>query len=266
MKYIYDEADEEEKQTIGRRKMARNADSPETEITLGTRSILGIFFGLILICGVFFGLGYSVGRGSTARMIAAAPPTDTGAIEQSRLAKPSADETLSAVEPASPQTTALAGSTTPAEAAATDGSAPSSLPAAAPGPVSKPAAAVAELGADASAAAPAPRPAMQTATPAPPPVTRAVMQSATPAPTLQRAAMVQPAPANSYMVQVAAVRAPQAASILVTALQKHGFSAAVHSDPQDQLLHVQIGPFTTRAEANAMRARLMADGYNAVLK
>ena len=25
---------------------------------------LGIFFGLVLICGVFFGFGYSMGRGS----------------------------------------------------------------------------------------------------------------------------------------------------------------------------------------------------------
>src|SRR5271156_5878302 len=35
-----------------------------SEITLSTASLLGIFFGLVLICGVFFGFGYSMGRGA----------------------------------------------------------------------------------------------------------------------------------------------------------------------------------------------------------
>src|ERR1700749_4559338 len=34
------------------------------EITLSTASLLGIFFGLVLVCGVFFGFGYSLGRGT----------------------------------------------------------------------------------------------------------------------------------------------------------------------------------------------------------
>ncbi len=37
-----------------------------SEITLSTASLLGIFFGLVLICGVFFGFGYSMGRGTGA--------------------------------------------------------------------------------------------------------------------------------------------------------------------------------------------------------
>src|SRR5271154_1613851 len=37
----------------------------DTEITLGMKSLLGVFFGLVLICGVFFGFGYSLGRGSS---------------------------------------------------------------------------------------------------------------------------------------------------------------------------------------------------------
>src|ERR1700735_1938513 len=38
-------------------------DERASEITLSTASFLGIFFGLVLICGVFFGFGYSMGRG-----------------------------------------------------------------------------------------------------------------------------------------------------------------------------------------------------------
>src|ERR1700739_1304411 len=52
----------------------------DTEITLGTRSILGIFFGLALICGVFFGFGYSLGRGNSSKAVApvqtASPPPE----------------------------------------------------------------------------------------------------------------------------------------------------------------------------------------------
>ena len=38
-------------------------ESKAAEITLSTASLLGIFFGLVLVCGVFFGFGYSMGRG-----------------------------------------------------------------------------------------------------------------------------------------------------------------------------------------------------------
>lgn len=38
--------------------------SQDTEITLGTGKMLALFFGLVALCGVFFGLGFSLGRGS----------------------------------------------------------------------------------------------------------------------------------------------------------------------------------------------------------
>ena len=36
----------------------------DTEFTLGAGKLLGLFFLLVILCGVFFGLGYTVGRGS----------------------------------------------------------------------------------------------------------------------------------------------------------------------------------------------------------
>jgi DedD protein len=39
--------------------------SQDTEITLGTGKMLTLFFGLVALCGLFFGLGFSLGRGST---------------------------------------------------------------------------------------------------------------------------------------------------------------------------------------------------------
>ena len=38
--------------------------SHDTEITLGTGKMLALFFGLVALCGLFFGLGFSLGKGS----------------------------------------------------------------------------------------------------------------------------------------------------------------------------------------------------------
>src|ERR1700688_4626453 len=40
----------------------RMQDSEDTEITLGTGKMLALFFGLVILCATFFGMGYSSGR------------------------------------------------------------------------------------------------------------------------------------------------------------------------------------------------------------
>lgn len=40
------------------------AEGQDTEITLGTGRLLGLFFGLVVVCAIFFGLGFSLGRNS----------------------------------------------------------------------------------------------------------------------------------------------------------------------------------------------------------
>jgi cell division septation protein DedD len=67
-------------------------------------------------------------------------------------------------------------------------------------------------------------------------------------------------------VQVAAVSHQEDADILLNALKRRGYNVAVRHEPQDKLLHVQIGPLATRKDADAMRLRLLADGYNAIVK
>ena len=42
------------------------ANSEDTEITLGTGKMLAIFFGLVALCAVFFGMGFSLGKNSVA--------------------------------------------------------------------------------------------------------------------------------------------------------------------------------------------------------
>jgi DedD protein len=43
--------------------------SQDTEITLGTGKMLALFFGLVALCGLFFGLGFSLGRGSVRPLL-----------------------------------------------------------------------------------------------------------------------------------------------------------------------------------------------------
>ncbi len=45
----------------------------EREISVGTSTILGIFFGLALLCAAFFGFGYSVGHKASLPPVAADP-------------------------------------------------------------------------------------------------------------------------------------------------------------------------------------------------
>lgn len=52
--------------------------SQDTEITLGTGKMLSLFFGLVALCAVFFGLGFSLGRGSARSTMAADQPSTQG--------------------------------------------------------------------------------------------------------------------------------------------------------------------------------------------
>jgi DedD protein len=72
--------------------------------------------------------------------------------------------------------------------------------------------------------------------------------------------------AGSFIVQVAAVSTQQIADIEVTALRKDGYDVVVRHEPQDTLFHVQLGPFADKKEAEAMRQRVLADGFNAIVK
>jgi DedD protein len=201
-----------------------------SEITLSTASLLGIFFGLVLICGVFFGFGYSMGRG-----------TGQGATQAHALDK----------IPAS----------TPGDGDENESAA------------SPPAAAPEEPPASVKAAS---TPAVKTvvkedvaseddtpAKPAPPASKPTALKSAP--------AYVPPAdaPASTSgrpMVQIAAVARPEDADVLVSALRQRGYGVVVRSEPQDKLLHVQVGPFADRTQAAAMKQKLLSDGYNAIIK
>ena len=68
------------------------------------------------------------------------------------------------------------------------------------------------------------------------------------------------------MVQIAAVSHAEDANVLVNALRRRGYAVSVRRDLSDNLLHVQVGPFNDRNDANAMRIKLLNDGYNAIVE
>ena len=66
--------------------------------------------------------------------------------------------------------------------------------------------------------------------------------------------------------QVAAVSKQEDAESLVDALKKKQYPASANTSSTDKFFHIQVGPFSDIKEAEAMRARLISDGYNPILK
>jgi cell division septation protein DedD len=193
----------------------------DTEITLSTGKLLGIFFALAIICGVFFTMGYLLGKSTSAggrtEIVATVPSSSAG--------KPYAgNKTPEAVTqtcpPGSPNCAAT--STSDASSSSTSADQPAATQ---PSSASKTSDQSASAGTDSKSGA-----------------------------------------ASSFMVQVAAVSKQEDAEILVTALRKKQYPVFIANAAGDPLFHVQVGPFTDRKDAEAMRTRLSGDGYNAIVK
>jgi DedD protein len=203
------------------------ASSQDTEITLGTGKLLALFFGLVVVCAVFFALGYTLGRKSEPTLAAAGslvPMPSGNTTKPAGAGSASAPMTFyKAVEQqsASPQLTpasSVVGSRSPDQTAEND-------------------------------------------TPA---------TSAKSSEEAQNSSLPDPmaaVPGGNYFVQVAAVTKQEDADALVDALKKKTYPAFVAANSaSDKLFRVQVGPFSDVKEAEAMRARLINDGYNPILK
>lgn len=204
----------------------------DREITLSMGVILSIFFALVLVCALFFGMGYTLGRRSSQSQASAdGTAGDSGNFNGF---KPSPQSVAVPPAPASAAPAMPSSNSTDTAAPAAGGDAANSAEAAMPPDSTNPAAAV------------------------------------MPAPTKPAGATQPPAPIESVqqssIVQIAAVTHQEDADVLLSALRKQGYAVTERQDPQDKLIHIQIGPFANRNDANAMRQRLLADGYNAIVK
>ena len=217
----------------------------DREITLGTTMVLGIFFALAVLCAAFFGFGYSTGRHSA---LTTAGPAGAANASSNGILKPGAGSMFGPINnpPQNTQQQPLKPGPVPAYNSQANNQDPEASTAPPTHPVTPQR--VVEETALAPAPVDPPKPARVVAVSAPTPVT------------------ASPAGAGQFMVQVAAVSHQEDADLLVTTLRRRSYSVAVHQEPQDKLLHVQVGPYTNKKEADAMRQRLLADGFNAIVK
>jgi DedD protein len=200
----------------------------DTEITLGTGKLLGIFFMVVAICAVFFTMGYLLGRSTSSH---SASTTIVSAVPNGNPAsKPSAGGSKTADAQNCPAGSANCSPTGNGPDSSFYSSVNSKDPAGAQSP---------------GISAPSKTP----------------DANSNPAPELKEVS------AGSYMVQVAAVSKQEDADILVNALRKRQYPVFVVANvPGDSLFHVQVGPFSNSNDAEAMRSRLAGDGYNAIVK
>ncbi|WP_052200492.1 SPOR domain-containing protein [Terriglobus sp. TAA 43] len=223
----------------------------DREVTLNTGTVLALFFALALICAVFFGFGYSMGRKSTQAPVTAANSTATDSSADDAASHSSASDKPA---PGSPAIQPVPGYMSQQEANDANGKSTQNV-ATAPART-----------AVVTPAAPAPtRPAVATTTPAPAPVVRTTPPPAVPTPAAAPVTTAAAAP-GSVFVQIAAVSHQEDADVLKSALGRRGYKVVERSDANDHLIHVQIGPFTDRKSAEVTRQKLLSDGYNAFLK
>jgi DedD protein len=232
----------------------------DADLTLGIGSLLSIFFGVVLICGIFFGFGYSMGRRNThpAAPAAAAPaPPAASSLPENALSAPikppdeNSDADLSANDNKSPAAPAP-GPSNPASSGDNEAHAPAPARAPAkPSHVTESASSTPSL----SAVPYAHRPTLPGKPHAG--ISAPLEQAPTDAPII---------PGHPIMVQIAAISRQEDAEVLAGALRKRGFNPSVRPGTGDKLYHVQVGPFSDKAQAESMKQRLLADGYNAIMK
>jgi DedD protein len=203
-------------------------------LTLGPVMLLAILSGLLLLCGLFYELGYRSGRRSVITSVAVSQ-TSAGqtviAPAGSPLSKPPAKGLIPATPPAS---------SAPMQSA---GQAPLDA-----------------TGSAATGDALTTYSSSSSATVAGQPQVRPALPSAPAANYLIQPALTHNA---GIMVQIAAVSHAEDANVLMGALHKRGYAVVARRDFSDNLIHVQVGPFSNRADAVAMSQKLLGDGYNA---
>ncbi len=196
----------------------------------GTGRLLGLFFGLVVLCAVFFAFGFTLGRSTAPPQPAAAAAPEAG-LKPSGAPKPEAGVVAASSDCAVGENCASSPKDdTPSRDELTFYKAVSQKE---PDPKLLP--------------------------PQPPPSQSPVRPKPTPA--AARAA------AGQYSVQVAAVSKREDAEALASALRKKQYPVFTSTNlPVDSLVHVQVGPFPTLKAAETTRTRLRNDGYNPIVK
>jgi DedD protein len=203
--------------------MAEKTEKEHDDRGLSARHLILVFLAAVAVCGVFFSLGFLVGYNERGSRMTPVTEHVTNPPLTPPVVSPPAE---------SPQTTATAAK-------------PPAVPPAAP-VESKPSGAVAA-------------PSTPSTAPAPKVETQAEPVTPTPLPAASGEVGV------GFTVQVTATRAKEDAEALVKILKARGYPvfmvAPEYAHANDNLFRVQVGPFTSRDDAEKVRKQLAADGF-----
>lgn len=229
--------------------------SDDTEITLGVGKLLGLFFLLAAICGIFFSIGYSLGKSSGREQALNDQPatatvaTDAGGSSPTG-SKPSAAVAMKPESQAPPSDEPSSADKQPGNLTFYN-AVKQNDNAAQPATAKEKSAPAAQAPKVVEAAAPA------------------KVEPTTAARGTEVISHTSPVTGpGTIVVQIAAVSREDDAVALAGALRKKNYNVFVVNNPvtNDKFYHVQVGPFSTLAEAEAMKAKLVAEGYNPIIK
>jgi cell division septation protein DedD len=199
----------------------------EHELVLGNKQLLSAFFVVVVLLGVFFTMGYFVGKNTATGGFNAGQPGANGG--------PRPDAAGKAID------TGTASSSAPPDSTASAVDPNSSTPAATP-----------------STPPPAPDPVeIKTDPPAPAPVVHSQ-----PAPANDEA-IAQTSLEEMYL-QVSAVRRSDADN-MVKVLRERGFPALLGESSKQGLFRVLVGPFKTHSDLGHAKADLKAKGFDSIV-
>jgi cell division septation protein DedD len=201
-------------------------DEGEFELVLGNRQLISVFLIVVILLGVFFSMGYIVGRNSSP-----------GAADNARNESPKADQT------------ADSSSATPPSAAPSDATTPSATNSSAAPPAD-------------STPPESTKPAQSTPPPAPAPA-KEVKSKPSPSPPPERPvehAAAAGEPASGDYWQVVATARPDA-EIIAEALGKKGFHVVLAPAPKGNIFRVLVGPLPDAPTQAQTRTSLESAGF-----
>ena len=207
-----------------------NKTDGEYELVLGNRQLLSAFFIIVILFGVFFTMGYVVGRNSAPAVAASLAPVTTATNQRPESASPAAVPHAPSPAPAPVQETKES-KEPPAEVKSVAPAKTETPPASREAPRERPAPAVHEPAAPAGASG---------------------------------AVAVTPGPGNMYL-QVAAAAQPQA-GVVVDTLKQKGFPAILAQGPNPALFRVVVGPYPDTATLGKAKADLENAGFHPLVR
>jgi cell division septation protein DedD len=206
---------------------------------LESRHLIVLFLGIVLLCGVFFTLGYVIGHNQYDGAVHAAEAPEVSAPIVHKASKPPASDSASATTPGPANS----------EWDFYSKNASNHLePAEKPAPAAPPAATPTAAPADKEASAP--------------PVATETAKAVPVSSRFQPPRMLK----GSVVLQVAAVTHQSDAVAMADALQRKKFSAFVLAPSGDNFYRVQVGPYRDERNAESAKNALERAGFKSIIK